>query len=592
MSFRDLKTVWGESLTDKPLQEYPRPQFARKSYVNLNGLWDYAITATDAIPTQFDGKILVPFSPESALSGVNRQLKPNEYLFYRTTFTLSKTFVKDIVLLNFGAVDQVCDVYVNGVHVCHHVGGYNAFSADITHALKEEDNELLLRVCDYTDTLYYTCGKQSTRRGGMWYTPQSGIWQTVWLESVPAQYISGIRITPDFDRAQVTIEADCNFDDPITVKVLDGETEIAQNDGKGTVTVAFPEGKFVPWTPENPHLYNLRIISRRDFVESYFGMRKFSCEKVGAYHRLMLNNKPYFHNGLLDQGYYCDGLYTAPSDEALIFDITTAKQLGFNMLRKHIKVEPARWYYHCDRLGMLVWQDMPSGGTRQHKMSTLYMPFIGLNKLKDSNYRRGSRVSEASRNMYIDEYAEMVSQLYNCVSIAMWVPFNEGWGQFDANKIAALTKDLDETRTVDQASGWHDQGGGDIRSLHVYFKRVRLPKDKKRAVCLTEFGGYSFKDDNHSFNPDGTYSYKKYATLHEYNQGIKELFERDVIAHISKGLCATVYTQLTDVEDEVNGLLTYDRKVLKVDADLMRTLNSKVNLYTMAELVEKSRERK
>ncbi|MCH5152765.1 MAG: glycoside hydrolase family 2 [Clostridiales bacterium] len=589
MSLRLLKTVWGESLSDKPLQEYPRPQFERKSYVNLNGYWDYAITKSDAIPANFDGKILVPFSPESILSGVNRQLKPNEYLYYRTIFTLPKGFTRDIVLLNFGAVDQVCDVYVNGVHIGHHEGGYNSFSMDITFALAEVDNELLVRVRDFTDTSYHTCGKQSTRRGGMWYTPQSGIWQTVWLESVPAQYISGMRITPDFDKAQVTIEADCNFDEPITVKVFDGDKEIAQNDGVGTVTIAFPNGKFKPWTPENPHLYNLKVISRRDWVESYFGMRKFGCEKVGNYYRLMLNNKPYFHNGLLDQGYYSDGLYTAPSDEALIFDITTAKELGFNMLRKHIKVEPARWYYHCDRLGMLVWQDMPSGGTRQNKMATLYLPFIGMNKLSDTNYRRNSRASEKSRNQYVEEYAEMINQLYNCVSIAMWVPFNEGWGQFDANKIAALTKDLDNTRTVDHASGWHDQGGGDIKSLHVYFKKVKLPKEKRRAICLTEFGGYSFKDDSHSFNPESTYSYKKFATLHEFNRGIKELYERDVIAHISKGLSATVYTQLTDVEDEVNGLLTYDRKVLKVDGELMRTINSKVNLQRLAELLEKSK---
>ena len=577
MSFRVMKTVWGESLTDKPLQEYPRPQFARKSYVNLNGLWDYAITGTDTIPTQFDGQILVPFSPESTLSGVNRQVKPNEYLFYRTTFTLPKTFVKDIVLLNFGAVDQVCDVYVNGVHVCHHVGGYNAFSADITHALKEA-NELILRVSDCTDTSYYTCGKQSTRRGGMWYTPQSGIWQTVWLESVPAQYISGIRITPDFDRAQVTIEADCNFDDPITVKVLDGETEIAQNDGKGTVTVAFPDGKFVPWTPENPHLYNLKIISRRDFVESYFGMRKFSCEKVGAYHRLMLNNKPYFHNGLLDQGYYCDGLYTAPSDEAMVYDITTAKELGFNMLRKHIKVEPARWYYHCDRLGMLVWQDMPSGGSKQNKFTTLYLPFIGVNKIDDSKYGKFSRKDEAGRETFVRELTEMIDQLYNCVSIATWVIFNEGWGQFDANKMTDYVRTLDATRTIDQASGWHDQGGGDIRSLHVYFKKVNLPRDDNRAVCLTEFGGYSFKDAEHSFNPDGTYSYKKFANIQEFNDGVKKLYERDVIAKIKKGLCAAVYTQVSDVEDEVNGLLTYDRKVLKIEANMMKEINAKIKL--------------
>ena len=587
MSLRKLTTEWGSSISDQPLQEYPRPQFVRKSYVNLNGYWDYAITKSAVIPKRFDGKILVPFSPESALSGVNRQLKPTEYLYYRTTFTLSKSFVKDIVLLNFGAVDQVCDVYVNGVHIGYHEGGYNAFSLDITHALKETDNELLLRVRDFTDTSFHTCGKQSTRRGGMWYTPQSGIWQTVWLESVPAQYISDIRITPDFDRGQVTVEAETNFDEPITVKVLDGDVEIMQNDGIGSVTLDFPNGEFIPWTPENPHLYNLKIISRRDFVESYFGMRKFGCEKVNGYYRLMLNNKPYFHNGLLDQGYFSDGLYTAPDDEALIHDITTAKNLGFNMLRKHIKVEPARWYYHCDRLGMLVWQDMPSGGTRQHKMSTLYLPFIGLNKLKDNNYRRNSRATELSRSRYIEEYCEMITQLYNCVSIAMWVPFNEGWGQFDANSIAQLTKDLDCTRTVDHASGWHDQGGGDIKSLHVYFKRVKLPKDKNRALCLTEFGGYSYKVDGHSFNPDKTYSYKKFGSATSFNQGLKALYERDVISLIGKGLSSTVYTQLTDVEDEINGLMTYDRKQLKVDAEMIKAINSKVNFGAMGENFDK-----
>lgn len=587
MSLNNLKTVWGENITDKPLQEYPRPQFMRKSYVNLNGWWDYAIKTVDSFPVQYDGRILVPFSPESQLSGVGRQLKPKEYLFYRTTFTLQKSFVRDIVLLNFGAVDSICDVYVNGKNVGHHEGGYNAFSFDITFALQEEDNELIVKVRDFTDTSYYTNGKQSTKRGGMWYTPQSGIWQTVWLESVAAQYISSVRITPDIDKGQVTVEADCNFDEPFTVKILDGEVEIAKNDGKNSVTVAFPHGKFKLWTPENPYLYNLKIISRRDFVESYFGMRKFSCEKIGKYYRLMLNNKPYFHNGLLDQGYWSDGLYTAPSDEALIYDIQTAKNLGFNMLRKHIKVEPMRWYYHCDRLGMLVWQDMPSGGTKQHKFTTLYKPHaLGIRKIKDNQYRRFSRATEESRNMFVDEYTEMIEQLYNCVGICTWVPFNEGWGQFDAAQFAQFTKDFDGTRLVDHASGWHDQGGGDINSQHIYFKKVKLPKDGNRAVCLTEFGGYSFKDEQHSFNPDSTYSYKKFDSADSFNCGVEQLYARDVIPWIDKGLCATVYTQLSDVEDEVNGLLTYDRKVVKINEQLMRDINQRINLHKLANLIE------
>ena len=578
MSLRNLTTIWGENITDKPLQEYPRPQFERKSYVNLNGLWDYAIKTTDGVPASYDGKILVPFSPESSLSRVNRQLKPKEFLFYRTFFTLTKGFVKDIVLLNFGAVDSICDVYVNGQHLCHHEGGYNAFSVDITQALRETDNELVVKVRDLTDTSYYTAGKQSTHRGGMWYTPQSGIWQTVWLESVPAQYVKSIRVTPNIDDATVTVEADCNFDEPFTAIVTDGDEEVAKADGVGTVTLKFPDGKFTLWSPEQPHLYGLKIISRRDQVASYFGMRKFSVETVDGYKRLMLNNKPYFHSGLLDQGYFSDGLYTPPSDEAMVYDIATMKDLGFNMLRKHIKVEPARWYYHCDRLGMLVWQDMPSGGSKQNKFTTLYLPFIGVNKIDDSKYGKFSRKDEAGREMFKRELTEMIDQLYNCVSLATWVIFNEGWGQFDANKMTDYVRSLDDTRVIDQASGWHDQGGGDVKSLHVYFKKVVLPRDKDRAVCLTEFGGYSYKDAEHSFNLSGTYSYKKFEDLQKFNDGVAKLYKNDVIAQIKKGLCAAVYTQVSDVEDEVNGLLTYDRKVLKIDANMMREINSKIKL--------------
>ena len=589
MSLRNLLTTWGKDVSSKPLQEYPRPQFVRKSYINLNGWWDYAITVKDVIPADFHGKILVPFSPESQLSGVGRQLRGKEYLFYRRSFTLPKTFVKDRVLLHFGAVDSVCDVYVNSVAVCHHEGGYNSFTADITDAVKPQgDNELVVKVKDLTDGGYQTRGKQSTRRGGMWYTPQSGIWQTVWMESVPAQYIEGIRVTPDFDNAEVKVDLKCTFDDPVTVVITDGDKEIAKNDGKDTVTVRFPDGKFTPWTPEDPHLYGLRLISRRDRVESYFGMRKFGCEVAGKYRRLMLNNKPYFHNGLLDQGYWSDGLYTAPSDEALIFDIQTAKSLGFNMLRKHVKVECARWYYHCDRLGMLVWQDMPSGGTRINKWTTMYAPFVGVT-VKDGDFVRFGRQKDESRQAYEREYAEMIDQLYNCVSVAMWVPFNEGWGQFDALRIAELTKKLDPTRTVDHASGWHDQGGGDVKSLHVYFRKFRMPRETDRAVCLTEFGGYSYKDEAHSANLDNTYGYRRFSDLQSFNNGLKALYERDVIPWISRGLSAAVYTQLADVEDEVNGLLTYDRKKLKVDPDLMRQINSQCNTYKLAELLEQGK---
>lgn len=577
-NFISQKTVWGECLSDKPLQEYPRPQMVRDSYLNLNGWWDYAIVPDGEVPAEFQGKILVPFSPESILSGVNRQLKPQELLFYKTTFTLPKNFNKGIVLLHFGAVDSICDVYVNNVYLCHHEGGYNPFTVDVTASLAREVNTLVVKVRDVTDTSYYTCGKQSTKRGGMWYTPQSGIWQTVWMESVPKHYISSFKITPNFQNASVSVQVSTNFDEPVTVRVLENGKELGKSDGKGTITVNFPDGKFVAWTPENPHLYDLEIISRRDYVKSYFGMRKFSVAKAGKYMRLMLNDKPYFHNGLLDQGYWSDGLYTAPSDDALISDVLTMKELGFNMLRKHIKVEPLRWYYHCDRLGMLVWQDMPSGGTKQNLFTTLVLPNIGINKIKDDNYKRFSRESDESRETYMREYAEMIDNLYNCVSIAMWVPFNEAWGQFDANQVAEFTKNADPTRTVDHASGWHDQGGGDICSMHVYFRPVHLRKDKKRAVCLTEFGGYSYKDANHCFNPNKTYAYKKFKTKKEFNQGIEKLFTRDVIKQIPKGLSAAVYTQVSDVEDETNGLLTYDRKIMKVDPELIHKLNQQIKL--------------
>lgn len=575
MALQQLTTPWGENLTDKPWQEYPRPQFVRKSYINLNGHWDYAITKNEYFPTSYHGKILVPFSPESPLSGVNRQLNPGEYLFYKRTFSLTKSFVKDIVLLHFGAVDCICDVFVNGKNVCHHVGGYNAFSADITPALVDGENILVVRVQDFTDTSYHTNGKQSTHRKGMWYTPQSGIWQTVWMESVPKQYIESVKIISDYDNACVKILPTCSTAESVTCVVLDGDKEIAKADGKGEVVVQLP-ADFKSWSPNSPFLYNLKLITRRDEVMCYFGMRKFGYARFGKYLRLTLNNQPIFHNGLLDQGYWSDGLYTAPSDDALVFDIQKMKDLGFNMLRKHIKVEPMRWYYHCDRLGMLVWQDMPSGGTKQHKWYTLIAPNIGIDKVKDSNYRFFSRKSEQSRAQFWTEYKEMLNQLYNCVSIAMWVPFNEAWGQFDASQVASWTKQFDPTRTVDHASGWHDQGGGDIKSQHVYFKPVRLARDKNRVVCLTEFGGYVYKDMAHSFNPDHTYSYKTFKTQDKFNQGLKKLFERDVIRLIPKGLSASVYTQVTDVEDEVNGIYTYDRKVLKVDAEMIKQINEKI----------------
>lgn len=563
-----LKTPWTDTVGDKPWQEYPRPQFVRDSYVNLNGWWDYAITNTDEFPTQYDGKILVPFSPESALSGVGKVLQNNQYLYYYRTFSVTKSFNKGIVLLHFGAVDYCCNVFVNGTLVCHHEGGYNAFTVDITQAITVGENVLQLQVQDDTDRSYHCRGKQSSNPTEIWYTPQSGIWQTVWLESVPSQYIADIRITPDYDNAQVVIDLDCNFDERVTVTVFDNQTQVAQADGKGQIIVKFANG-FTPWTPENPHLYNITVISRRDMVRSYFAMRKFGVEKVGKYNRFMLNNQPYFCNGLLDQGYWCDGLYTAPCDEALVWDISTAKQLGFNTLRKHIKVEPMRWYYHCDRLGVIVWQDMPNGGRKD-------IDWKDRNH-KDNNYRKFGRLDEQGRDEFVAQYLEMLDQLYNCPCIAVWTPFNEGWGQFNANQIAQLTKEQDATRLVDHASGGFDQGGGDLNSFHVYRKKVKLPRDKKRIVALTEFGGYNSTVQDHSWSTSDEFGYKK-STAGTLSNDLVVLYNRDVIEQIPRGLSACIYTQLTDVESETNGLITYDRQVVKVDAELIKRINDKVEL--------------
>ncbi len=567
-----MKTSWGENLDkENLLTEYPRPQLRRDSYINLNGVWEYAITETEELPQRFDGEILVPFSPECELSGVRRSLTPTQTLWYRRTLRLPAGFNLGHVLLHFGAVDQVATVFVNGAEVCSHTGGYTPFYADITDCLKEE-NILLVRVRDYSDTSYYARGKQKSRRGGIWYTAQSGIWQTVWLESVPTEYISALRITPLFDEAVVELTVLSQADQICRARVGETEVTFASNE---PVKLRLPE--FIPWTPEHPYLYDLSVTMGKDCVQSYFGMRKFSVgiDEHGA-KRLFLNNRPYFHNGLLDQGYYSDGMYTAPSDEAMIFDIQTAKAMGFNMLRKHIKIEPLRWYYHCDRLGMLVWQDMVSGGG-SYRLTTISSPLVTGIHFNDRHYRRFARADAQGREQYYSELSEMVSHLYNTVSLAIWVPFNEGWGQFDAKKAVQYILSIDTTRTIDHASGWHDQGIGELQSLHVYFKRYRFRPDKRgRAVILSEFGGFNCRIEGHSFN-DKDFGYKRFDTPEALLGALKKLYENEIVPARQKGLSAAVYTQLTDVEDELNGLITYDRKVVKLPPQKVREVLGQVS---------------
>lgn len=568
-----LMTPWGEHLDENCiLTEYPRPQMRRNSYLNLNGRWEYAITDSDESPRHWDGTILVPFSPESALSGVGRSLQPGQTLWYRREVILPQGFIPadGRLLLHFGAVDQEAAVYWNGRLLGRHMGGYNAFTLDATDALGPR-NSLVVRVHDDTDASFHSRGKQKTRRGGIWYTPQSGIWQTVWMEAVPRHYIEGLRIVPLFDQSAVEVTVRCA--QPLQCEAtVDGRT-VPFTSGEAA---RIPMPDFRAWSPEDPYLYDLSVTLGEDRVESYFGMRKMEVRADrGGVKRLFLNGEPYFQSGLLDQGYWPDGLYTAPSDEALIYDIQTAKAMGFNLLRKHIKVEPMRWYYHCDRLGMLVWQDMPSGGGK-YRFSTITLPLVTGIHRRDNHYRAFARASSQGRGEYMDELEEMVGQLFNAPSVVLWVPFNEGWGQFDSTLVMERLRALDPTRPVDPASGWHDQGVGELRSLHVYFKPFRFRRDRRgRALALSEFGGYNLRVDGHCFNQKD-YGYRRLPDAAALWRDFSRLYEREVLPAVPRGLCASVYTQLSDVEDELNGLMTYDRRVVKLDADEVRELNERL----------------
>lgn len=568
-----LMTPWGEHLDENCiLTEYPRPQMRRDSYLNLNGRWEYAITDSDELPRRWDGTILVPFSPESALSGVGRSLQPGQTLWYRREVILPQGFIPadGRLLLHFGAVDQEAAVYWNGRLLGRHMGGYNAFTLDATDALGPR-NSLVVRVHDDTDASFHSRGKQKTRRGGIWYTPQSGIWQTVWMEAVPRHYIESLRIVPLFDQSAVEVMVRCS--QPLQCEAtVDGRT-VPFTSGE---PARIPMPDFRAWSPEDPYLYDLSVTLGEDRVESYFGMRKVEVRADrGGVKRLFLNGEPYFQSGLLDQGYWPDGLYTAPSDEALIYDIQTAKAMGFNLLRKHIKVEPMRWYYHCDRLGMLVWQDMPSGGGK-YRFSTITLPLVTGIHRRDNHYRAFARASSQGRGEYMDELEEMVGQLFNAPSVVLWVPFNEGWGQFDSTLVKERLRALDPTRPVDPASGWHDQGAGELRSLHVYFKPFRFRRDRRgRALALSEFGGYNLRVDGHCFNQKD-YGYRRLPDAAALWRDFSRLYEREVLPAVPRGLCASVYTQLSDVEDELNGLMTYDRRVVKLDADEGRELNERL----------------
>ncbi len=573
---RPLYTPWGETLDREcPLGDYPRPQLRRKSWKCLNGRWDYAIRNDGAFPDKWDGEILVPFSPESLLSGVERQLLPGQTLWYRRRIEMEAPADGCVRLLHFGAVDQRCRVWCNDRLLGEHAGGYWPFSFDITDTARGGSFTLTAAVTDGSDGGGEAYGKQRLARGGIWYTGQSGIWQTVWCEDVPRHHIEALRITPLWREGAVEVQAQGGVPSG-SVRVLDGGNLVAEAPLEGgSVRLALPG--FRSWSPDDPFLYDLEVTAGEDTVCSYFGMREFGIANgADGLPRLTLNGRPVLHNGLLDQGYWSDGMYTPPSDEAMVWELSALKRMGFNMLRKHIKIEPLRWYCHCDRLGMLVWQDFVSGGGPYKKWVVQFAPFLGL-RFGDGpkNYALHGRQSGEGREVFHRDAERTLELLYNAVSISVWVPFNEGWGQFDAEKICETVRRMDPTRQVDHASGYFDQGAGNFHSCHIYYRHFRPKRDKRpgRVLGLTEFGGYSLPAQGHMVT-EKPFGYRIFDNRQALHDALKRLYARDALPAIQKkGLGALVYTQVSDVEEEINGLFTSDRKVTKADAACMQAIN-------------------
>lgn len=589
---KQLVSRWGKTIDkNRVWQEYPRPNLVRDSYLNLNGEWEYGINRSEEAG-EYEGKILVPFSPETYLSGVQRMVMPGDYLHYRKIFSLPEGFVKDRVLLHFGGVDQECRVFLNDVCLGEHKGGYTPFSFDVTDALRPGENVLTLTVQDWTEKKPHARGKQKLVREGdyrwLFYTPQSGIWKTVWMESVARESIRRIKITPAYDEAMVRICVEAQDGQgalpsrPVQLQIFEKDNLVAEAHGMTgqQVEIALPD--FHAWSPEAPNLYDVVAVLGEDQVRSYFGMRKFSVERDGkGILRFYLNNQPFFFNGPLDQGYWPESLLTAPSDEALLYDIQVMKDLGYNTIRKHIKVEPERFYYHCDRLGMVVWQDMPNGGGEYDMLFVTDLPNAYdwfARGVEDNRYGWFKREDEEGRAQYYRDLEAMIEELYNFPCIAVWVPFNEGWGQFDAGKATELIRKLDPGRLVNEACGWFDQKGGDMYSIHNYVYKLKVEPQEPRVVALTEYGGYAYPVPGH-LACDREFGYQVYRSREELTANYRRLWEEEIYPNLERGLSSAIYTQTSDIEEEVNGVMTYDRDMVKLIETEVRAMNEK--LYAM-----------
>ena len=545
-----LETDFEKDLDETPFAEYPRPQFKRDSYLCLNGKWNFKIKRKEK--EIFSGEILVPFAVESRISGVFKEIEKKDTLIYEKTFKLENMGQK--VILNFTASDQYTAVFLNGNKVGENVGGYLPFSFDITKFLIDGENKLIVEVKDpLNKELPY--GKQTEKQGGMWYTKISGIWGTVWLETLPQTYIENIKITPDLKGALIEVFGG----EDKKILEIEGETYEFSGD-KFRIDIENP----ILWTPENPHLYEFSISSGEDKIESYFGLRTIEIKGKD----ILFNGEPYFFNGLLDQGYFSDGIFLPATGEGFKNDILKMKECGFNMLRKHIKLEPELFYYYCDKYGMLVFQDMINSGKYSFLIDTA-LPTVFLKKGIEH------RASKIRKEEFEKTSRGIIENLYNHPSVVYYTIFNEGWGQFDADKYYKEFKKLDSTRVYDSTSGWFEKKLSDVKSEHIYFKPIKL-KESEKPLVLSEFGGYSCKIENHCFNLDKTYGYRFFKDREKFENALVELYEKEVIPAIDKGLCATVLTQVSDVEDETNGLLTYDRKVLKVNPERFRELSQKL----------------